>query len=230
MAIKAFSDEEKAAAKAKATADFQGACMVVHLDAPINESLILAPFDRKAYSAYSDAEDRDPQVAYSTALMDRRIFPDLAALDAINKRWPALAEQAARALDDEAGARMGASFDPLDLAALPDGLSLAEAQRLVGDAKGANLWTVKIKAAEVALVMMTPDPHTWIAARATYDDARRKGRGSIDAADPYVQAAVVWSSTPIAQILDARPALFFPLWTLYKRAGGEGAAARTFRL
>ena len=41
MAIKAFSDEEKAAAKAKATADFQGACMVVHLDAPINGTLLL---------------------------------------------------------------------------------------------------------------------------------------------------------------------------------------------
>lgn len=233
MAIREFTAEERAAAKAKAVADFQGECLEVHLTDPINESLILAPFDRKSYSSYSDAEDADPQSAYSEALMGRLIFPDLVPLNDMCQRWPALAEDAAAALRKEAG-----TLDPmaacelLNVAALPAGLTLADAQRIIGEAKGRNLWAFTMKDQSFAVVIATPDPYTWIAARAAHDDAARKGKGRLDAVDPYVQAACVWSSAPLTGgngILDRRPALAWLLWNSYKRAGGEGAKARTFR-
>ena len=224
-----LTEAEIAAIKQRASADFQGAALAIPIGDPVHELVVVAPFDRKAYAEYDDAEEKDPQSAYSKALYDRLLFPDLATLASITTRWPATPEIVATEMRRDAGSFL-AKFesDPLDMSKLPAGLTVDAAKALVIEAKGANLW--RVGADGFACVMRAPDPHTWIAARASYDDATRKGKGRIDAVDPYVRAAVVWSAEPIADMLARKPAWFWPLWGGFKRIGGEGAQARTFRL
>jgi len=224
-----LTDEERASIKQRASADFQGEALAIPIGDPIGELIVVAPFDRKAYSEYDDAEDKDPQTAYSKALYDRLLFPDFATLAAISARWPALPEIVAREMRREAGAVYPEHIaEPLDIKKLPDGLSKDAASKLVSEANGANLWTVGVPG--FACVMRAPEPNAWIAARAMYDDAVRKGSGKIDVIDPYVRAAVVWCAEPIADALARKPARVWPLWYGFKRIGGEGAQARTFRL
>lgn len=232
MAIHEFSDEEKAKIKADAAERFKSGALVTYVADPVDVTLALAPFDRVAYSTYSDKEDADKQSAYSWALMERLLFPDFVGLAPLNAKWPALAKEAAVALEREAGSFIGSTCEPLDLAKLPAGLSLADAQRIQREAKG-TIWHVALADGSASFVLAMPEAHMWIAARTAMDDATKKVKGRIDAIDPYVKDSIVWSSAPLtggAGILDTRPALIWPLWAAYKKAGGEGAAVRTFRL
>ena len=223
-----LTNEERAAIKQRASADFQGEALAIPIGDPIGELIVVAPFDRKSYSEYDDAEEKDPQTAYSKALYDRLLFPDFAALATIATRWPALPEIVAREMRREAGALVPEYVsEPIDLKKLPAGLTDDAAKKLVSDAAGANLWTVGVPG--FSCIMRAPEPHAWIAARAMYDDASRKGKGRIDVMDPYVRAAVAWSVEPVADILARKPAWIWPLWLGFKRIGGEGAQARTFR-
>lgn len=224
-----LTDEERARIKQRASAEFQGEAIAIPIGDPINELIVSAPLDRASYSEYDDAEEKDPQSAYSKALYDRLLYPDLATLAGIAAKWPALPEIVAEALRREAGSYVvDFAAEPLGLSKLPAGLSADDARKLISEANGANLWTVGIRG--FACVMRAPDPHTWIAARASFDDATRRGKGRLDVIDPYVRASVVWSPDPIADVLARKPAWVWPLWLGFKRLGGEGAQARTFRL
>ncbi len=145
---KEFTAEETAAIKAKAAKDFQGRAMAVELSEPINATVVVAPFDRAAYAAHMVAMAADRQTGLSAALMDRLLWPGLVELDALNRRWPALAGKVARALEEEARQHSpDGTVAPLDPARPPAGLSASEAAALVASAGAQSL-----------LVVTEPDP------------------------------------------------------------------------
>lgn len=257
MPIKTFSDDEKAAIKAEASTRFGGrdAAMVCNLGDPINETVVVAPFDRAAYQAYWHASLKDKQSAYATAWVGRRLWPSLGDLAAIQQAWAAAPEKVAERLDaqslgpgglttadvwapptveQEQAVMARASADAKDpdwSGLLPRGLTLAVARETAEKHRGRRLWLVQN--GDYAILLRTPDPGMWIAANATWDGAMKRGVGAIDAADPFVIDAVAWSSEPLtggSAMLDRHPQRWFDLWATYKLAGGEGAAARTFLL
>lgn len=232
---KEFTDEERAAIKAKSAKDFQGRALAIELGEPINTTVVVAPFDRPAYAAHMVAMAADRQTGLSAALMDRLLWPGLVELDALNRKWPALAGKVARALEEEARQHSpDGTIAPLDAARPPAGLSASEAAVLVASAGAQSLLVVtEPDPADMCCVMQAPDPGTWIAACAAYDDAVRAGRDTIAATEPYVFAAVKWSAQPLRGgdgVLDRWPAVYFALWTAFKQSGGSAARARTFRL
>ncbi len=232
---KEFSEEERAAIKARAAKDFQGRAMAVELSEPINTTIVVAPFDRPAYAAHMVAKAKDRQTGMSAALMNRLIWPDLVALDALNRRWPALAGKVARALEEEARQHApDGTVAPFDPARPPEGMGADVAAGLVTAAgQQALLVVAEPDPADMCCIMQAPDAGSWIAACAAYDDAVRAGRDSIAATEPYVFAAVRWERQPLRGgdgVLDRWPAVYFALWDAFKKAGGDGARARTFRL
>lgn len=255
MPIKTFSEEEKAAIKAEASTRFQGRAMVIHLDDPISETVVMAPFDRAYHQTFWHATLKDKQSAYASAWVERRLWPGLGEMAAIQQAWAAAPEKVAERLDAQAlgaggraiervwtapteaeeaavMARAAAADAPPDWTGiLPRGLSLEAARDVVAKAGRVRLWLVSNAA--WAVVLRTPDPQQWIAASAAFDAALRKGKGAIDAVDPFLLDVVAWASEPLTGgggLLDRHPDIWFSLWGTYKIAGGEGAAARTFLL
>lgn len=232
---KEFTAEETAAIKADATKRFQGKAMAVELGEPIHATVVVAPFDRPAYAKHLVNVGTDRQTGMSAALMDRILWPSLEGLHALNQRWPALAGKVARALEEEARQHSpDGVVVPFDPAKPPAGMGADVAAGLVAGAAGQALLVVsEPDAADMCCVMQAPDAGSWIAARAAYDDALRARKDTIAATEPYVFAAVKWSAQPLhggEGALDKWPAVYFSLWDAFKKAGGDGARARTFRL
>ncbi len=252
-AQRTFTTEEIAAFKAQSATDFQGRILGIVLDDPIGETFVVAPFDRAAYQTFWHAAQTDRQSAYATVYTTRTIYPSLAERARIASEWATAPQKVVDRIEGEAAGAGGlASATPftappappegLDAEALaaitkaqqetlPSGLTPDEARALVAKHRGVRLWLVRDGI--YAAILRTPDAQQWIAACAQYEAAARRNAAAIDAIDPYVLGAVVWSSEPLtggAGLLDRHPVIIWDLWGCYKRTGGEGAAARTFRL
>lgn len=230
MSIKSFTDAEIQQLKVASAKTHDGRVLQIDLDDPINETVVVAKFNRAEYAAHYDAKSQDAQTAYHGALLGQLLYPGFAEIEALRQEWPVIPEGVCDDLIDEAGFTIEVPMvRRLDLAALPMGLDRGVADKLVEEHKGGRLWSVELVGQGLACVMRAPLADVWLAAQTANLDARAAGKGIIAATEGYVLGAVVWSREPLvggSGLLDRRPALYWELWAAYKRTGGHGAARR----
>jgi hypothetical protein len=228
-----FTEEEARAIEVDSAQRFDGRTMLVEVP-DFDIRVVVAPYDRKGYSTYSDNYNKSPQTAYHSALLERLLYPDFATVESMRQRCAMLPENVATELEEEAGfTGLSAIIAPLDLKRLPQGLDAGTAARLASEAGALKLWSVENPAHGLSCVLRAPTADNWIAARTLHDDARKRSEGVIDSLDPYILGARVWSSEPLVGdgigskgLLDLKPALWWNLKRAFLRMGGDGAAVR----
>jgi hypothetical protein len=226
------SDKDIAEAKAAAMERFGSAALeLVELGAPIDRSVLMAPFDRASWSRYIDALHRDIMTAHGQVFAERVVWPPLEAAMGLRDAWPALPSLVAQRLALAAGdVPELATVQRLSAEVRPKGLEAKDAVALLAGAGGAALWSVELPAVELSCVMRAPLPDTYLAAVAEDREARSKGTGVIETMARYLLDAVVWSASPMPSALERRPAILGDLRRAYLTMGGEGAAVRSKRL
>jgi hypothetical protein len=226
----AFTEEEFRAIEADSAKRFDGRTMMIELP-DFDAQIVVAPHSRASYALHVDAETRDLQTAYHAAALARLLWPTFGEFETLRQGCAMLCRHISTELDLEAGMEPTPRIvRPLDPASPPDGLSGAEAKRLMTESK-VKLWSVEKPGVGLSCVMATPVTNTWLAAKTMYDDALRKNEGIIAGMEPYIVGSVVWSRVPLVSedgrgLLDLKPGLFWTLHLAYERMGGAGATVR----
>jgi hypothetical protein len=227
------TQEDIAAARAEALKRFNRSDLVqVPFGAPIDVTVLGAPFDKHGYYRFYDLSMSRPADVALTTWVERALFPG--DVQALAETWSALPIEFTRKLKEKAGEiREDARVEPLTALGAPAaGLYPAEAAKLLEAAQGGPaLWLVTPAAAlsgkRYAFVQESPDPARYEAAFNARTDATKNGYGILASTEELVCESVKWTpgGEPVEVILERLPGLMGELWYGFARAGGFGLAA-----
>jgi hypothetical protein len=200
----------------------QANAQTAQLGIVVDRLLWCSPADAASPTIDSIVPTKDDPDPFRRVALDR--------YDALQEMWPAVASLVDRKLLEIAGrARAGelARAVPLSVGTAPHGLSPADAAKLLEGrpVRGAgSLWSVT-HGNGLALVMSSPQPDAWLAARAAWGESVRDSKGIIDSMLVLARQLIEWSPEPFEALIDRKPGYAEALLNPMLDMGGAGAQA-----
>jgi hypothetical protein len=188
--------------------------------AALDETLLVVPWTWASWCAYQDRRAQDVETAQRGMAVSRVVEPE--DVEPLLTRWPALVSK----IDDELAVAASVRGE---MSAAPLTARVAWAQRddvraACASAKRA-LWAVEL--GHVHAVLETPDADVFDATRARIREASAARKGTVASCESAVRDAVLWCSTPLADLLEQTPAAFTSLLEAWTSAGGADAQVKS---